>query len=150
MFSAASLAVARKEAERARAQIRKRASTEPKPTSPMITTLETVATAGAFGAADGARGTDGGASALVAGVAFHAIAFLCGSDGGLAEHSRALGDGALAACAYRNGFTAGAHAAQATHAAPARPPTVHVIPREPRPSRTLEITIARFRVTSSP
>jgi hypothetical protein len=150
MFSAASLAVARKEVERARAQIRKRANTEPKPMSPVVTALETVATAGAFGAADGARGTDGGASALVAGVAFHAIAFLCGSDGGLAAHSRAIGDGALAACAYRSGFTAGAHAAEATHAAPARPPTVHVIPREPRPSRTLEITIARFRVTSSP
>ena len=66
MFSAASLAVARKEVERARARIRERASTEPKPASPMVTTLETVATAGAFGATDGARGSDGSASALVA------------------------------------------------------------------------------------
>jgi hypothetical protein len=140
MFNEATLAEVRKVAMRARAQVRDRA-TKPAPELPaVVAAAEASAAAFALGCADG-RSSGDGTAALWTGIALHAFSFFSGDESRVAAHARALGTGALAACAYRHGLAAGE----------ALPPSF-----DPRAARvmpcastvTMELTVARLTVTA--
>jgi hypothetical protein len=141
MFNAATLAEVRKAERRARAQIRDRKSQSQCDLAPAIAAVETSAAAFAFGCAHGQSGD--GMADLWTGAALHAVSFF--SEGSwFAPHAQALGNGALAACAYRHGLAAGQ---RATSARPAAAPSANAaIPGQT--SVTLDVTIARLTVTA--
>jgi hypothetical protein len=140
MFNAATLAEVRKAERRARAQIRDRKSHPTRDLAPAIAAVETSAAAFAFGCAHGR--SDPGMADLWTGAALHAVSFLSG-DAWFAPHAQALGNGALAACAYRHGLAAGDRATPRQFTAAPANTTV----RAPT-SVTIDVTVARLTVTA--
>jgi hypothetical protein len=142
MFSAATLAQARAEVERARAAMRNRSKDAVEPIDGAVAALETASVAYAISAADRARARDGRERdelmPLLVGAALHAFALFRGGDARASQHAQALANGALAACAYRAGLGAS--------------PTERVSVEAPKPrsGRTVEVTVARLSVTSWP
>jgi hypothetical protein len=141
MFNAATLAEVRKAERRARAQLRDRKSQPPRDLAPAIAAVETSAAAFAFGCAHGESGAAGMAD-LWTGAAFHAVTLFTG-DAWFAPHAHALGDGALAACAYRHGLAAVTRATPR----PSTPPPANPAVRAPT-SVTFDLTVARLTITA--
>ncbi len=141
MFSAATLAQARAEADRARAAMRAKSSEPAKPINAAVAAVETAGVAYAIGAADRARARDGRGpdevTPLLVGAAMHAFALFRGGDDPASQHAQALGNGAIAACAYRAGFGADR---------PSNEPAQRSAP--PRGAARIELTVARLSVTS--
>ena len=149
MFTKATLAEARAHADRALTEVRAQKTAPPKPIAPAVATLEATGMACALGVADGRRGgpADAGhgvSPALLLGTALHAFALFRDDGDRLAQHAQALGNGALAACAYQTGLQGGRAASGG--ALPAR----EVEPRPPRSGQRIELTVARLSVTSWP
>jgi hypothetical protein len=144
MFSAATLAEARAASDRAHARIRARKAGDPGAIAPSVAALETAGMACAFGIVDGAHGgsdTSTGVAALLVGTALHAFAFMGDDEGRVAQHAQALGNGALAACAYRSGVRAGETSRSNLDDGSRR--------QEPNPgsgARRIEVTVARLSV----
>jgi len=139
MFSETTLAEMRAAACRAREQIRARNNEQPKALSPLVAAVETSGTAYACGLLGTSERHSMGA--LVGGTALHALAFLRPDDA-LSEHARAIGTGALAACANTHGSAAGR---RSMHGEQVAAPTVaapYVRPREIE----AELTVARIKV----
>ena len=140
MFNAATLAEVRKAERRARAQIRDRESQPPRDLAPAIAAAETSAAAFAFGCLHGQSAV--GMADLWTGAALHAVSLFSG-DSWFAAHALALGNGALAACAYRHGLAAGARAVPRPRTTP---PTNTTVPAST--SVTIDLTVARLTVTA--
>jgi hypothetical protein len=138
MFNAATVAEVRKAERRARARIRDRKSQPPRDLATAIAAVETSAAAFAFGCAQGQ--SDPGMADLWTGAAFHAVSLFSG-DSWFAPHARALGNGALAAYAYRYGLAAGERAVPR----PSAPTPTDTTVRVPM-SVTIDITVARLAV----
>ncbi len=145
MFTRESLAASRVAADRARAQIRARAKEPERPVAPGVAALETAGMACALGIVDGARGgSDDGVTSLLVGTLLHAFALAGDGEDRLAQHAQALGNGALAASAYRAGF--GATRETRSNARPARHDREAEAPTARGGARRVEVTVARVSV----
>ncbi len=142
MFTQESLSASRAAADRARAQIRAREKEIGRPIAPGIAALETAGMACAIGVLDGTRrASDDSVTSLFVGTLLHAFALAGDGDTRLAQHAQALGDGALAASAYRAGF----RAANASGSAARDDSRI----QEPSPragARRVEITVSRVSI----
>ncbi len=143
MFIAATLAQARADLERARAAVRAKGTEPAKPIHAAVAAMETAGVAYAIGAADRERVREGRApdemTPLLVGAALHAFALFRGSDDSASQHAQVLGNGAIAACAYRAAFGN----AQAPRAPAA-------LCDRPQGAVRIELTMARLSVTSWP
>ena len=144
MFDRATLAEVRKASMRARAQLRERRGGAARELSPGVAALEASATAFAFGCAQGRSGGDGMADLWI-GATLHALSLLTGDESWFATNARALGTGALVACAYRHGFAAGERAVVTAAGSSERSASATI---DRGSSVTMELTVARLTVTA--
>jgi hypothetical protein len=140
MFSQTTLAEMRAAADEARVQIRARNKEQPQSISPIVAALETSGTAYACGLLGTSERHNTGA--LVVGAALHALAYF-GPDHALSEHARAIGTGALAACAYAQGSAAARRTVQGEQVSPRAVADRFVRPREIE----AELTVVRLKIT---